>query len=116
MLRFLTTFLAFFEETWEAKLAIVHRDDFEALLREYFRGPAQKGHLAWFALRNTVFACGYRSILVKDPGVSFSEAQVKAGRLFNYALSVLTQILLPPSSLLAIQALTLMVGSNARLN
>ncbi|RVX72408.1 hypothetical protein B0A52_03596 [Exophiala mesophila] len=99
---------AFFEETWEAKLAIVHRDDFEALLREYFRGPAQKGHLAWFALRNTVFACGYRSILVKDPGVSFSEAQVKAGRLFNYALSVLTQILLPPSSLLAIQALTLM--------
>ena len=65
---------------------------------------------AWFALRNTVFALGYRSILAKDAHTSFATAQVKAWRYFKKAFSVLTEILLPPSSLTAIQALALMVS------
>jgi hypothetical protein len=66
---------------------------------------------AWFALRATVFAAGYRSLLAKDCSISFAKAQAKAGQLFKSALSVFTKLLLPPSSIMAVRALTLMVCS-----
>ena len=79
-------------------------------MRAHFREKKTKAEdPAWFALCNVVFALGYRSILAKNPNATFAIAQAKAWRYFRNALSVLTEILLPPSSLTAIQALTLMV-------
>lgn len=75
----------------------------------YHKKTPKKDDPAWFALRNVVFALGYRSILAKNPNATFATAQAKAWRFFKNSLSVLTEILLPPSSLTAIQALTLMV-------
>ncbi len=75
----------------------------------YHKKTSKRDDPAWFALRNVVFALGYRSIFAKSPKATFANAQAKAWQYFNNALSVLTEILLPPSSLTAIQALTLMV-------
>lgn len=57
-----------------------------------------------------MYAAGLRSILSEDSLVSFATAQADSGRYFKLALSVLTELLLPPSTLTAIRALILMVS------
>ncbi|KIW99292.1 uncharacterized protein Z519_00955 [Cladophialophora bantiana CBS 173.52] len=99
---------AFYENCWEADLGLIDRTDFEALLKAHYHNQLSTTGAAWLALRNIVFAGGYRSLLAKDPNVSFASAQAKAGRFFKTALSVFTRLVLPPSSLMAIRALTLM--------
>ncbi|KAF2481569.1 hypothetical protein BDY17DRAFT_326250 [Neohortaea acidophila] len=99
---------AFYEHSWEANLGFIDRKDLETHLKAYYRSPDQQIEYAWFALRNTVFACGYRGLLAKDPSVSFATAQAQAGRFFKAALSVLTNILIQPSNLVGVRALALM--------
>ncbi len=100
---------AFYENCWEADLGIIDRYDLEAKLDSYYRLRTLREDAAWLALRNVIFAGGYRSVLAKDPDVSFAAAKAKASRYFQNAMSVFTKLLLPPSSLMAVQALTLMV-------
>lgn len=100
---------AFYENCWEADLGILDRADLEVHLQAHFDNRGSQKDPAWFALRNIVFAAGYRSLLATNPAVSFSVAQVKAGHYFNNALSMFTRLILPPSSLMAVRALTLMV-------
>ncbi|KAK5731725.1 hypothetical protein LTS12_027226 [Elasticomyces elasticus] len=99
---------AFYDDSWEANLGVIDREDFEMHLHAYHGNQKIENESAWFALRNTVFACGYRSLLAKDPSISFATSQAEAGRYFRNALSVLADILVPPSSLIAVRALTLM--------
>ncbi|KAJ9608967.1 hypothetical protein H2200_006738 [Cladophialophora chaetospira] len=98
---------AFYQNCWEADIGIIDRDEIEAKLESHYRSRLPKDEEAWFALRNIVFAGGCRSVLAKDH-TSCVAAQAEANRFFQMALSVLTSLLLPPTSLMAVQALTLM--------
>ncbi|KIX06975.1 uncharacterized protein Z518_04951 [Rhinocladiella mackenziei CBS 650.93] len=99
---------AFYQNCWEADLGIIDRTDLEAQLKAHYRNQMPRNDPTWFALRNIVFAGGYRSLLARDPTISFAAAQAKAGHYFHNALSVFTRLLLPPARLMAIRALTLM--------
>ncbi|KAK5047210.1 hypothetical protein LTR84_006732 [Exophiala bonariae] len=99
---------AFYENCWEADLGILDRTDLQAHLQAHFDNRGSPKDPAWFALRNIVFAAGYRSLLATTPAVSFADAQAKAGFYFNNALSMFTRLILPPSTLIAVRALTLM--------
>lgn len=107
---------AFFENCWEARLGFIHRPDFEVQLQAHFYGASSSStDFAAVALRNVIFAAGYRSILAKRPEVSFAAAQKMVWQgYFQNALSVLTGLLLPPSRLMAVQALALMVGKSSQ--
>lgn len=109
----ITTSTAFFENCWEARLGLIHRPDFEAQLQAHFVDGSQastRNDCADVALRNVVFAAGYRSILAKTAKVPFAIARRKAWQgYFQNALSVLTGLLLSPSRLIVVQALALMV-------
>jgi hypothetical protein len=103
------TVAAFYENCWEADLGILDRTDLEVHLQVHFDNRGSQKDPAWFALRNIVFAAGYRSLLATKPVDSFTDAQAKAGYYFNNAFSMFTRLILPPSSLMAVRALTLMV-------
>lgn len=102
---------AFFENCWEARIGIIDRLDFEAQLQAHFHNETSSQHdYAQLALRNVVFAAGYRAILAKGSTVPFAAAQTHAWhRYFKNALSVLTELLLSPPRLMTVQALALMV-------
>jgi len=116
MLIYIYMVVAFYENCWEADLGILDRNDLEVYLQAHFDNRGSMKDPAWFALRNIVFAAGYRSLLASDPAVSFAAAQVKAGSYFNNALSMLTRLILPPSRLMAVRALTLMVRNPEKIH
>jgi hypothetical protein len=89
----------------------VSKEHFELRLRHHF---AQKDLVdddpAWYALRNTVYASGYRLSSSNMPySNTFGEIQQKAWRYFEKALSVHTELLYGSTGLMAVQALTAMV-------
>ncbi|OAL27487.1 hypothetical protein AYO20_09770 [Fonsecaea nubica] len=101
---------AFFENCWEARLGLIHRPDFEAQLQAHFLDDSSsRNDYAEIALRNVVFAAGYRSILLKTAKIPFHAVRKEAWEgYFVNALSVLTGLLLSPSRLMVVQALALM--------
>lgn len=104
---------AYFEECYYSVFGIVHRPDFESRLRAQFsKFPGFEDDPSWFALRNTVYASGCRIVLAKDLSVSFTEAQARAWRFFENALSVHTELLYTPTGLTAVQALALMASNS----
>lgn len=105
----LRSMIAFYDNCWETNLGIMDRTDLEPLLRAHFENRIPRKEPAWFALRNVIFAAGYRSLLATNPNMPFAVMQAKAGYYFNNALSMFTRLILPPSSLMAIRALMLMV-------
>lgn len=64
--------------------------------------------VAWYALRNTVYAAGCRQLLLKDCSTPYAEAQAEASRYFSNALSVHSDLIYGPSGLVAVRALTAM--------
>lgn len=64
---------------------------------------------AWYALRNAIYAAGCRLELSKRG--NFREAYQTAWNFFENALAVHTELLYFHTSLLAVQALTVMVYS-----
>lgn len=88
------------------------KEHFEGRLRHHF---AQKDGLddddpAWYALRNTVYASGYRLCSSNLPYSNmFHEIQRKSWQYFEKALDVHTQLLYESTGLMAVQALTAMV-------
>lgn len=102
---------AYFETSYDAVFGVIYRPAFEARLRSQFdQGSSfQDDNPSWYALRNTVYASGCRSVLGKDHSISFVDAQARAWSFFENALSVHTEILFNPTGLSAVQALTLMV-------
>lgn len=100
---------AYFEESYDAVFGVIHRPTFEARLRSHFdHHTSVEEDASWYALRSTVYASGCRVVLAKDHSISFSDAQVQSWQYFENALSVLTDLQLSPSGLLAVQALMVM--------
>ncbi|KAH0846011.1 putative fungal specific transcription factor [Fonsecaea pedrosoi] len=97
---------AFFDEALESSLGIVHRPWFEAQLRAYFDGAVTDTDPTWYALRNAVYASGCRIELSKTS--TFQEANQSAWGYFENALSVQTEMLYFRTSIVGVQALTLM--------
>lgn len=56
-----------------------------------------------------MYAFGCRALLARDPAVSFHTAQRQAWRFFENAMSVHSDLLYAPTTLMAVQVLTLMV-------
>jgi hypothetical protein len=102
---------AYFEESIEATFGVIYQPEFENGLRAYFRGDSTaEDSIAWYALRQTVFAAGCRIYLSKDTSIPFANIQTEAWRYFQGALSVLNELIFTPTDLLAVRALVAMVG------
>ncbi|KIV98021.1 hypothetical protein PV10_01714 [Exophiala mesophila] len=101
---------AYFDHCFEAVFGVVYRPEFEARLHAHFQNsaPSSTDDVAWYALRNTVYAAGCRQILLKDDITSYADAQAEASRYFENALSVHTDLIYGPSGLEAIRALVAM--------
>ena len=103
--------VAFFQGALHAALGIIQRPWFESLLVKHFEDPDAEDDPSFFALRNIVYATGCRIELAKHK--SFAEANQSAWQLFENALSAHTEILYSRTSLMGVQALTLMVREEA---
>lgn len=105
---------AYFNETAEGTFGLVHRPHVEARLRAQFsRGqphPPEQDP-AWYALRNTVYAGGWRLLSWKQPFSPFRFDEGKGWKYFKNALSVYSELHFCRTSLLAVQALGAMVES-----
>lgn len=102
---------AFFDLTHDPLLGVVYRPEFEAQLRLHFQRPRSPDEdVAWYALRNAVYAVGCRAAasagIVKD----FRQTQQKSLKFFHNAFSVYTSLLYMPSGLTAVQTLVIMVS------
>lgn len=85
----------------------MNRAWFEARLRSHFEDSHTDDDPAWYALRNAIYATGAR-IDVSRKG-TFRQAFQTAWLFFSNCLAVHTQLLYFRTSLLAVQALTVMV-------
>ncbi|CAI7606784.1 unnamed protein product [Penicillium viridicatum] len=101
---------AYFGNSFDASLGLVSKEHFEARLRHHFANKdVTDEDPAWYALRNTVYASGYRLSSSNLPYSNmFEEAQGQAWRYFEKALSVHTELLYGSTGLMAVQALTSM--------
>ncbi|EXJ79926.1 hypothetical protein A1O3_08211 [Capronia epimyces CBS 606.96] len=97
---------AYFDEALDSALGIVHRPWFEAQLRSYLDGSINDSDPAWYALRNAIYASGSRVELSKTK--TFLEANQTAWGWFENALAAHTEILYFRTSILGVQALTVM--------
>lgn len=100
---------AYFEQSVDAALGIVHRPWFESRLRTHLNspGPHEDEDPGWYALRNIIYATGCRIEMSKTHNIGDSN-QAAWGWVEN-ALSVHTEILYFETSMIGIQALTLIV-------
>ena len=99
---------AYFDQSYHASFGIVNRSAFEDHLVQHFNGELPDDP-SWYALRSVVYASGCLETMSKDPSVSFREAHKHAWELFENAMSVHTELLITPTGLTAVQALTVMV-------
>ncbi|KAJ9494771.1 hypothetical protein H2202_009672 [Exophiala xenobiotica] len=97
---------AYFEEAPDAALGIVRRSCFEARLRSFWASSEAEDDPCWYALRNVVFASGCR--LVRSGEKGYTEAHRESWSYFDNALSVHAELLYFRSSVMGVQALTLM--------
>ena len=100
-------YTAYFDVALDASLGILHRPWFEQQLALYLSGANADTSAAWYALRNVVFAAGCRIELSQS--ASFQVASQQAWAYFENALSVYTKLLFYKTSIVGVQALTLMV-------
>ena len=101
--------LAYFEESSEAVLGVVDREEFETCLRSHLEGN-EIDDPAWYALRQCVYASSCRIVLSKDQSNSFSHNQKEAWSYFRNAMSVHTELLYTFTGLMAVRALIAMVS------
>ncbi|KAI1629537.1 fungal-specific transcription factor domain-containing protein [Exophiala viscosa] len=97
---------AYFEEATEAALGIVRRSCFETRLRSSYLSSTSDDDPSWYALRNVIFASGCRLMRSRDKG--YTEAHQESWSYFENALSVHAELLYFRTSVVGVQALTLM--------
>ncbi|KAK5044674.1 hypothetical protein LTR84_010566 [Exophiala bonariae] len=102
---------AFFDHCFEAIFGIVHRPHFEDRLRAHFEQDSKDvtEDIAWYALRNTIYAAGCRQLLLREQSVKYAQAQAEAFRYFYRAFQVQTDLMYGPPTLEAVRALTAMM-------
>lgn len=104
---------AYFNETVEGDVGLIHRPYFEARLKAHF-GQAQMQPIeqdpAWYALRNIVYAAGSRFLSWKRPFSGFRYDEGPGWKYFTNAFSVYTELHFCRTSLMAVQALAAMVS------
>lgn len=103
---------AYFDDCAEGSVGVVHRPHFEARLRAQFKQgepPTAYQDPAWYALRNVVYASGWRQVSWKRPCSGFQFEAGLGWKYFSNALSVHSELLYCRSNLLAVQALSAMV-------
>lgn len=90
---------------------VIHRDTFEARLRSHLEtGRDDDEDLAWYALRNVVYAFGSRIVHYRDcEATSWLEAQIHGWQYFQNAFSVHSDLVYVWSSVAAVRALFVMV-------
>ncbi len=98
---------AFFKSGYEAAFGIVQRSWFEARLRIYLANHKSDDEASWYALRNIIYALGCRYDM--SPTSTLLESSQKSWVYFENALSVHTDLMFLPSSIVGVQALALMV-------
>ncbi|KAJ5772296.1 fungal-specific transcription factor domain-containing protein [Penicillium odoratum] len=101
----------YFENSQDSVFGVVIRSDFESRLRVHFQDPNRPDEdVAWYALRNAVYAVGCRAAASMDRTREFAEIQSESMRFFHNAFSVLSELLFMPGGLIAIQALIVMTS------
>ena len=105
--------LAYFDESLEATYYTIDRPGFEARLGKHLNDPLQDNDLAWYAMRNIVFASGCRIATFKSH--SWTEAQTRSRGYFENALAVEADLLHGRSGIISIQALLAMVSPTQQL-
>ncbi|KIW86369.1 hypothetical protein Z517_01765 [Fonsecaea pedrosoi CBS 271.37] len=107
-----TIVAAYFDDTVEGLHALVHRPEFEAHLKAHFSQlplpPAEKEDPAWYALRNVIYAFGWRHLSQHTTSGSFCYTDGDGWKYFLNALSVHSQLLYCRTGLMAVQALVAM--------
>lgn len=103
---------AYFEGAPDAALGIVRRSCFEARLRLFWNSSKDDDDPSWYALRNIVFASGCRLLRSAEKG--YTEAHRESWGYFENALSVHAELLYFRTSVMGVQALTLMVLINPK--
>lgn len=105
---------AYFDLDPEAAYSIVSRQSFENRLRAHFseRAECDTDHdPGWYALRNAVYAAGCRMQAVQQNAPSPAILLTRSWNFFLNALSKHTQLMYCRASLIAVQALAVMVTS-----
>lgn len=101
------TSLAYFAEAQEVAFGVINRSWFEARLRAHYKDTNPVEDAAWYALRNVVFAYGHRFVFPDQ--TSFGKFEDTSWSWFENALSVHTELIFTRTSLIGVQALTIMV-------
>ncbi|KAF2810174.1 uncharacterized protein BDZ99DRAFT_387355, partial [Mytilinidion resinicola] len=96
---------AYFGASPDETTGIVERPWFESRLRAHFNGT-MPDDMAYYALRNVIWAYGCRIVLSKTAG--FRQVSQVSWPFFENALSIYSEILFVRASMVAVQALILM--------
>ena len=99
---------AYFDHSFDSIFGILFRPAFETRLQQHLSSEVPDD-LAWYAIRNVVYASGCRILSSQDPSSTFDDDHKEAWKYFENAISVHTELLITSTGLAAIQALTLMV-------
>lgn len=110
----INTFVAYFTEAQETAFGVVNRPWFEARLKAHFVTAEPIDDAAWYALRNAIFAYGYR--FAHPDQLSYGKSKDTSWLWFENALSVHSQLIFNRTSLVAVQALIVMVQGWAKDN
>lgn len=101
---------AFFEDSQNIFFGLPDRPEFEARLISHWEyNTVSQQDLAWYALRNAIFAVGCQIELRKAKPTGLANTNTQAWQFFENAMSVHTELLYAPSNTTAIQALIIMV-------
>ena len=92
---------------------VIHRSSFEARHNAHLdSGDSTETDVAWYALRNIVYAFGARVATNRDsPTNGWVEAQLHGWKYFQNAFSVHSDLVYSWSSVPAVQALFCMVSN-----
>lgn len=102
------SFAAYFDDAQESAFGMIDRQGFEDRLRARSSPLTADDDPAWYALRHAVFATGARMVLSRTS--SFQVASEVSWAFFGNAFSVHSELAYFKSSLMGIQALTVMVS------
>lgn len=109
---------AYFTDTVEGLHALIHRPQFEARLKAHFNQPVPPPpgqDPAWYALRNVIYAFGWRSLSRHTRTSGFRYDDGEGWKYFSNALSVQSQLVYCRTGLMGVQALVTMVRTLPRL-